>query len=816
MDILLQSCALLYLVLITYVFLKQKKANKLENFIYKGILTLTYIELVFDIGYHAAIHYMPGAIFSTVITKFFICASISWAFVFTLYIFALASPKNSGGELTKETKKYFIEKILLLVAIIFIADVIVFLLPLSIEIYPKYIILSGMCQNFMYAAIGGSTIVNAFIILGNRQNIKSKKYMVVWVFSGLLLIGLAIQMIYPFVSVNITIATFITMLIYFTLENPDLDLINNLNIATQQAESANNAKTDFLSSMSHEIRTPLNAIIGFSQALAKEEISGSAKEEVKDILLASNNLLEIVNGILDISKIEANKIEIVNIDYSTKELINELCSLTNTRIGSKRLEFKTEISENIPPVLIGDKQRIKQIVTNLLTNAIKYTKEGFILLQVESEIVEDKVKLTFSVEDSGIGMAEEDIKNLYTKFQRFDMEKNVNIAGTGLGMAITKGLVDLLGGEIDVKSTYGEGTTFTVTLTQEISTKSIDEIETTKEKETITPFDASGYSVLIVDDNKINLKVAEKLFAEYKLDIDMTDTGRDCITKIMSGNKYDIIFLDIMMPKMKGPEVLENLKKIEGFNTPVVALTADVITGMEEKYLSIGFDDCMSKPIVDEELYYMLKKFLAPNIYTEENISVIEETTPVVETPPVEQSEKTTTIVEEQPVVEEIELPKTIEELDLPTLKEELNNNVEEKTGATETTIKEVIPIIITVKDYEYLEKSGVNIKEAMAYFNNNQNLYNSKLQIFYTSLEERMSKLYEMKKEQQLDEYSALVTEIKEESKNLGFEEFSKIAEEHEKAALDKNADFLNKNYPKFRLESVNILDIIKKHMER
>ena len=210
-------------------------------------------------------------------------------------------------------------------------------------------------------------------------------------------------------------------------------------------------------------------------------------------------------------------------------------------------------------------------------------------------------------------MTQESLDQIFTKFQRFDIDKYTNIEGTGLGMAITKGLVTLMGGAIDVSSEYGKGTKFTVTLEQEISSKSIDEIIAQEESHNFNPFDASGQRVLVVDDNKINLKVAERFLEQYKIDLDFCISGRDCLDKIKNGEKYDLILLDIMMPRMKGTEVIVELKKIPGFETPVVALTADVISDIGEKYTQIGFNDIITKPIVEEDLYNTLKKYLKEN-----------------------------------------------------------------------------------------------------------------------------------------------------------------------------------------------------------
>ena len=392
----------------------------------------------------------------------------------------------------------------------------------------------------------------------------------------------------PGLLVMTSMETFITFLMYFTIENPDMKLIKELNVAKDRADKANQAKTEFLSSMSHEIRTPLNAIVGFSQALKEEELPKEALEEVDDIIMASNSLLEIINGILDISKIESGKIEIVNKEYRFKEIFDELVILSKGRLGDKALEFKYSYDDSIPAILYGDYTRVKQVILNILTNAIKYTKEGYIDFKVSSVIKDDICRIIVSVEDSGIGIKQENISKLFSKFERFDLDKNITIEGTGLGLAITKKLVELMGGRIVVQSVY------------EIE-------EDIKEEKEI---DVSGKRVLIVDDNKINLKVASRLLQNYKVITEEVDSGFSCIDKINAGENYDIILMDDMMPKMSGVETLKKLKEIDGFNVPVIALTANAIAGMREKYISEGFTDYLAKPINKVELNNIISKYL--------------------------------------------------------------------------------------------------------------------------------------------------------------------------------------------------------------
>lgn len=491
-----------------------------------------------------------------------------------------------------------------------IAILIEFMLPINIISTKEVMGVTGIGPAFVFLLSSFYVIVNIIILIKNYKKIKNKKNLPFLFFLIFIIIAMLLRVYNPTLIVIPAIIVYINMIMYFTIENPDVKLIEEIKIAKESAIKASNAKTEFLSNMSHEIRTPLNAIVGFSEALQSDErIPAEAKEDIKDIVMASDSLLEIVNGILDISKIEADKLEIINTTYSPKKVFDELVVLTRGRLGfEKQIEFKTSFSSDIPATLYGDYARVKQIVLNLLTNAVKYTNEGYINFTVECvNINKDLCRLIISVEDSGIGIKKDKIDKLFTKFERLDEEKNITIEGTGLGLAITKKLVELMHGKMVVQSIYGKGSKFTVSLDQKIvATKEKEEI---KEK-TVVKGNYKGKRVLVVDDNKLNLKVAERLLREYNLFVDEVASGFDAIDRINMGVPYNLILMDDMMPKMSGCETLKELKKNKDFHTKTVALTANAISGMREKYLSVGFDDYLAKPIKKEELEVILDKYL--------------------------------------------------------------------------------------------------------------------------------------------------------------------------------------------------------------
>ncbi len=595
---------LIITLLIMILYYPKKKISTNENNIYSALLLVTLFCLIGELIFYTLSYNVKNMALTTFWERIYYSIITIWMILHTIYI-TVISNKPLFKNIDYKTK------LRLLITIIFAFLVFIFLLPIE-HIIEDGILLgsSGPALIYIFFLNIFLIIIGIALVISSRKRIPKSKTIPLLTF----LIIIASEIIANIFGLKLLLITLpmtlVTFLMYHTIENPDIIMIEKLNIAKDQADKANQAKTEFLSNMSHEIRTPLNAIVGFSELMIdNENLPEETKEHAKDIVDASHNLLEIVNGILDISKIEANKMEVINKQYNPREVFNSLAKLVRPRIGEKPIEFKTVFSPDLPGVLNGDVGKVKQIVLNLLTNACKYTDKGEIIFNINcvNRIEEHTCLLYISVKDTGRGIKQQDMNKLFQKFERIDEDKNTTVEGTGLGLAITKSLTEMMGGRINAVSKYEEGSTFRVYLEQEIVSMEIPEV-----KEEIIEVDYSEFKnkkVLIVDDSKINLKVAINIMKPYNFNITTAESGYEALEKAET-QTFDIIFMDIMMPKMNGVETLRRLKEMDHFDIPVIALTADAIEGTEEKYLQSGFNGYLSKPIDRDLLNKVIHKYL--------------------------------------------------------------------------------------------------------------------------------------------------------------------------------------------------------------
>lgn len=631
---------LIFTSLITIIFFGKKKVELEENYYYKNILIFTlFVNITNLVSHYLASIYATdiitdsfAAVFATInkLGSLFIIIITTNLLSYILYI-TFEKYRKSFDKFRKINYIFYI-----------VVGIVIFLL--EFEVYKVGVVTSGRGSTVVltFGLVFIDLIITFLVSLINLKKFDKRYYAIYVIIPLVFILGLFV-MFHPEFNIYDLILCLLCYLMYFTIENPDLKMISQLEFARDHAERANRAKSDFLSSMSHEIRTPLNAIVGLSEdnLTYKDKLPKEVIENSNDIINASQTLLEIVGNILDINKIEANKMELVENNYNFREEITSMCKVTQTRIGEKNITFHLNIADDVPYELIGDRGKVKEIINNLLTNAIKYTEQGEINLSIKciNDISKNTTVLIVSCKDTGRGIKAENITKLFTKFERLDVERNTTTEGTGLGLAITKALVEMMGGKINVQSQFGKGSIFVVNIPQEIAklTKPMSEAELLDtasrlysrdfaskiSDEKNNPSVYADKKILIVDDNKLNIKVARHALQGFNFVIDECYDGLECLDRVQNGNEYDLILMDIMMPNMSGETAFAKLKENPNFRIPTIALTADAIAGSKEKYMSLGFIDYLAKPFSREQIREVLDKIFInkeTKLSDEENI----------------------------------------------------------------------------------------------------------------------------------------------------------------------------------------------------
>ncbi len=607
-----------------------------------ALLVTSFLQLIFDIASVYTVNhlYTVSPIVNRVIHYFYMGFLLQLFYCAYKYLEAVVE-EEIGSRISK-IRYTIIPFVLSILGVIF--------LPLYYMETPKGNYSYGPAASMLYIGVGTYIIliIRMLMIHGKEISPKKRRAFMVAMFSEL---SVAIyQTIVPTSLITCLGIVLLNMGIFLTVENPDAVLVELLEKETKRADIANQAKTNFLANMSHEIRTPINAVLGMNEIILRESKEPNVREYAKDVQGAAKSLLSIINDILDITKIEAGKLTIISTEYGFSSMIHDVTNMISFKAKAKDLEFKVEVDDKIPSELFGDDIRIRQILVNLLNNAVKYTHKGSVTLEVKllQNEKEDIASILFSVKDTGIGIKEEDIEKLYIPFERIEEKRNRNIEGTGLGMNITMNLLAMLKSKLEVVSEYGKGSTFSFILEQKIINKEpIGKLEKLLENMDIEPkyqvsFEAPNAKILVVDDNEMNRKVFCGLLKKTKIQISEASSGMASI-EMAKETAYDIIFMDHMMPGMDGVEAFKIMRELEDYpckHTPVVILTANAIVGAKEQYLKEGFCAFLSKPIDSSKLEQLVEQLLDKSLVQ------------YVERKDLEETEKVGFDVDELPVID--------------------------------------------------------------------------------------------------------------------------------------------------------------------
>ena len=571
----------LFLLFILLTFYSLSKNNHLKKSNYFYILFGSYfLEFIYIIAFITNGNSIMTRIYSFVMIV-----------VLSLYMYYFICLSLRGKYKLKDSMLE--KKLVYMKEIIFVFDVL--FLIVSFVINESYI--------FMFINVIGfvSAMIQLILLLAGRKYLEKRQYYVLLGFVFIELVLFVFQVEFPKIEIFQSLVILLTTYLYVSLENPSYYEASDLLLEREYSDKNILQKQEFLKKLSHEIRIPINTIDGFSQVIGDAHDIQDIKDDVKDIRMASDELIELINGMIDLSILESQELKLYCENYNIYDVFDDFSKMIPSRLKSKNVRFDYHIEKDIPEVLYGDVTRIKQIILNIISNSIKYTDKGSIGLDIDTVKSNYACRLIIKISDTGKGISQEEIQRLLSH----DGDEK------GIGLRVAYYLLQLMNGKMDIDSSLGEGTVVTVTVDQEIV--ALKEEKKEKKKEEIQFLSFKEKRIMLVDDNKLNLKVASKLLKPYDVEVITVSSGQECLDYLDQDNHIDLILMDDMMPNMSGIETLDILRKIErvtGFYIPVVALTANATSGMKEKYLDNGFDDYLSKPIDRVELDRVIKKYL--------------------------------------------------------------------------------------------------------------------------------------------------------------------------------------------------------------
>jgi len=591
-------CSLIYSILVSVVYFSKKRAKIQETKVYDVLMGVNLINLIMELLCCYTVYNIDTMPFAAaIICRLFLLTIFIWQTLFTVYIYIISFKKNYNDKLDFKKPIGKFAKVAWLIMIIGIT-----FLPMEYYNQNDVVYSYGASTNFLYGIVVVYLIVWIICYLRKINTaITKKKYLPVLIFILVMGIALVIRAVNPGILIISASFAFVTNLMFFTIENPDLKLLEEIHSAKQISDDSNYEKSLFLFNMTQDIRLPITNINKCINNIYEEENINNIKEQVREIDSYNKELYNIVNGVLDISKVDAKEIKVIDNKYNIKNLLKEVITLNKAKIEEKKLDFRFNVDKSLPEYLYGDSIKLKQILNELIGNAIKYTNAGYVSLNVTSIIKQDICRLIIYVEDSGIGIQADRINKIFNS-------QNDDLTDDKLTLSEIQKMLNVIGGTIVLNSEYNKGTKFTVVLDQKI-----DKDTKSKEQEIIEKYKdiiIDNKKILLVDDNESSIKMITKLSNSFNVNIDIVTSGKECLDKIRNKEKYDLILIDEEMPKLSGYDTMKKLKEIHNFRIPVILLTKNSNLEFSQIHLTHGFEDLLVKPVTKASLTNIYNKYL--------------------------------------------------------------------------------------------------------------------------------------------------------------------------------------------------------------